>query len=77
MGCYGLSKRLFESLVDFGPVDNVPESFDKFGPVILIVNVICVFKNVQNQQDPKHGIHVGVVFLYLHYYQSVCLSAQG
>ncbi len=42
-----------EDFVGVVPVDDVPEAFDKFGAVILVVYVVGVFPNVQNHQEPE------------------------
>ncbi len=40
--------QLFKSFVRLIPVNDVPECLDKFGSLILVINVICMFKDVQN-----------------------------
>ena len=57
--------------VDVVPVDDVPEAIHEFGAVILVVNVLCVFPEVENHEQSESGVHVHVVLLNLHYQRSV------
>ena len=36
-----------ENFVDVVPVDDVPEAFDEFGAVVLVVHVVGVFPDIQ------------------------------
>ena len=48
------------------PVDDVPEGFNEFCSVILVVNIVGVFPNIQSHNYLKIGENVDVVFFNLH-----------
>ena len=52
--------------VDFVPVYQVPEGFHEFGAVVLVVEVVGMFPNIQSHQDLEVRKYVDVVFFDLH-----------
>src|SRR4030042_6117129 len=65
----------FQPFVRLIPVDDIPEGVNKLGSLVLVIQIIGMFPDIDNHQYGKHGINICVVFLYLHYYWSASLPA--
>jgi hypothetical protein len=57
-----LFQRFLQSSTNLVPVDDLPESFNEFASVILVVYVVGVFENVQKPSESEHWINVHVMF---------------
>jgi hypothetical protein len=64
-----ISLVLFYAAVYDIPVNYVPEGLDEFRPLILIIEIIGVFPDIQDQEYIKRRINELVVLLYLHNYR--------
>jgi hypothetical protein len=45
---FRLFLNLFKVLVEFFTVDNVPESFYEFAPIILVINIVGMLPHIKS-----------------------------
>ena len=69
-------QKILKPLVYLSPVHYIPKRLNKCALVVLIVKVIRVLPDIQNHQNPEHGVDVRVVLLDLHYNGPVRLSTE-
>ena len=54
-----------KSRIDFIPVHYVPERLDKFCPVVLVIQVICMLPDIESHKNPISRHHIDIMFLKL------------